>query len=108
MKKVKKYDLLTVLSRGYTRYVNFSVSPVEIIDREVCVDIEVNSIYIAIIDRSEFDSEKAQEARMHDFAKYIEAITFGNLKVVYTYCEIDGNYFFSYVEMASAYEIVGL
>ena len=109
MKKVRKCDLVELISQYYCNFIRF-MPTLEIADGKHGISILINSICIHVIDHNEFDSESDQEACMQDFAKQIEAITFGNLKVTYKGCKIKGKgigkSFLSWMDIANAYEVV--
>ncbi len=104
MKKVRKDDLVNLIAQFYCDFIR--LMPVhKITGVENCIDINVNSIYISVIDYNYFDSESNQEERMQKFAEQIEAITFGNLKVTYKGCRNKNSTFLSWMYIANAYEV---
>ena len=105
MKKVRKDDLVKLISQYYCNFIRLMPTH-EIADGNGGVSILVDSICIHVIDRNKFDSESVQEACMQNFAEQIEAITFGNLKVTYKGCKIEGNSFLSWMDIAMQYEVV--
>ena len=105
MKKVRKNDLVNLIVQYYCDFIKFR--DVRRIAAGRCrVYIDVDSIYIRVVDFNEFDSKEEQEARLQKFAEQIEAITFGNLKVTYKGCEhnVDPK---SWIYIANAYEVIG-
>lgn len=105
MKKVRKNDLVQLIAQYYCNFIR--LMPVdEIEDGNNGVSILVNSICIYVIDNNKFSSISEQELCMQNFAKQIEAITFGNLKVTYKGCKNKGNSFVSWMDIANAYEVV--
>ena len=103
MKKVQKNDLVNLIAQFYCNFVN--LQPVSDIAKGTCgVYINVDSIYIQVLDFNRFDSDEEQEARLQKFAEQIEAITFGNLKVTYKGCK-HGINFKSWLYIANAYEV---
>lgn len=105
MKKVRKADLVNLIAQYYCDFIK--LMPVtDIVKGNNGVSINVNSIYICVIDHNEFDSKRDKENLMEKFAEQIEAITFGNLKVTYKGCRIKDNSFLSWMYIANAYEVV--
>ena len=105
MKKVRKNDLVELVAEYYCNFVRPMPTP-EIVDGGHGIVIAVNSICIHVIDCLAFNSESEQDALMQKFSKQIEAITFGNLQVTYKGCKIRGNNFFSWMDIANAYEVI--
>lgn len=105
MKKVRKVDLVNLIAQYYCDFIEL-MPVMDIADGNNGVSINVNSICIYVIDHNEFDSESDRETLMQTFAEQIEAITFGNLKVTYKGCKIEGNSFLSWMYIANAYEVV--
>ena len=105
MKKVRKHDLVELIALYYCNLIRL-MPTMDIAAGDNGVKIRVNSICIHVIDYNQFDSESNQLACMQNFAKQIEAITFGNLKVTCKGCKIEGNSFRSWMEIANAYEVI--
>ena len=100
MKKVRKQDLEELIALCYKE-------SIEVTDYEFkkTVVIDINSIYITVMDYREFDDVKAKMKLMQDFAKHLKAISFGKLKVTRKKAKKDGNSCFSLMYIANAYEI---
>lgn len=104
MKKVKKSDLRTLI---WDSYLHFAKGvPMLKTGKQPCniIWVDVNSVCISVYDENEFDSEDDQKALMQNFAEHIDAITFGNLKVIDMGCDIESK--FAWVHIANAYEVV--
>ncbi len=104
MKKVRKDDLVKLVAKYYCNFVR-SQDVSDIAEGRCRIHINVDSIYIRVMDFNEFDSNEKQEARLQEFAEQIEAITFGNLKVTYKGCEHNVD-FKSWMYIANAYEVL--
>lgn len=105
MKKVRKDDLVELIAQYYCDFIR--LMPIdEIVDGNHGVSIIVNSICIHVTDYNFFCTEREQITRMQDFAKHIEEITFGNLKVTYEVCKVQGISCLSRLDIANAYEVV--
>ena len=105
MKKVRKCDLVNLIAQYYYNFIR--PMPInEIADGKHGVSIVVDSICIHVIDYNEFCFVDEQDSCMRNFANQIEAVTFGNLKVTYQGCKIKGNSFFSWMDIANAYEVI--
>lgn len=95
MKKVREKDLITLIASHYREFIDPQHKPInDIIDGHGDIQINIDSICIRVRDikRSGLFNE------ISEFAKNIETITFGNLKVTRT---TDDEIF-----IANAYEII--
>lgn len=104
MKKVKKSDLRTLIWDSYLHFVK--CVPMLDTGKQPCniIRVDVNSVCISVYDQNEFNSEAYQKALMQNFAEHINAITFGNLKVIDMGCDMENS--FAWVHIANAYEVV--
>ena len=103
MKKVKKVDLVRLIAQYYCNFIR--LTPVDdIINGNSDISINVDTVYISVLDRNEFDSETDQNAYLQNFAEQIEAITFGNLKVTYMGCKMNPH--LTWMCIANAYEFI--
>lgn len=104
MKKVRKQELVDLIARLYCDYIE--LMPLDdIADGNHGITIDVNSICIYVMDENPFDTVTRRDSKMTCFAKQIEAITFGNLKVTRQNCKIEGNSHLSWMYIANAYEV---
>ena len=110
MKKVKKSDLKNLICKSYLFFVKGIMVEDYAKIRSICetrkvspIRIDVNSVCIHVYDSNKFDSEENQKARVQTFADHIEAITFGNLKVINMDCPLSN---FTWVSIANGYEII--
>ncbi len=105
MKKVRKNDLINLIAQFYCDFIR--TMPIsEIVSGQGGVKINIDSIYISVIDYNQFCSESEQEILMQRFAEQIEAITFGNLKVTYKGCSNENGNAFSLMYIANAYDVI--
>lgn len=83
MKKVRRHDLIVLIAGYYWEFIDPEHKPInDIISGCGDIKIDVNSICFTVRDfKGLFSKDDVKEAIMNDFAKNIEAITFGNLKV---------------------------
>lgn len=106
VKKVKKQDLKDLIWMHYLHTVRQIPLLETARQNSYIISVSVNSISINVYDTASFDSNDDQEACLDNFAKLIEALTFGNLKVVDRGCEVNGNSYLTYLHIANAYEVV--
>lgn len=95
MKKVRKKDLIMLIASHYREFIDSQHKPInDIIDEHGDIQIDIDSIYIRVRDIN----KKGLFNEISEFARNIETITFGNLKVIRT---TDDEMF-----IANAYEII--
>lgn len=106
MKTVKERDLRKLIWKHYHHI--FKQIPLLETDDQACtsIQVDVNSVCINVYDVHPFDSKADQEAFLHDFAKLVEDLTFGNLKVVDMGCEVNEDSYFTWLHIANAYEVI--
>ncbi len=105
MTKVKSNDLKRLIAQYYCNFIE-NVSVYDVINGRTDINIEMNSIYIKVSSHNRFSDVKARKKKMEKFAKHIEAVTFGNLKVAYMICKIDGPFYVTHMDIANSYEVI--
>ena len=112
MKKVKMSELEYTIREAY-QYVVFGTDIQKCCEDEVNFKlpfrIEINSICITIWDCNPCTSDEERNKKLNDFKNYLDAISFGNLKVIDMGCgcKEDPKYPYStYVIIANGYELV--
>lgn len=83
MKKVRKKDLEYLIASSYWEFIDPEHKPInDIINGHGNIQIRIDSICIRVTDFSGlFAEENIKNIIMGEFAKNIEEMTFGNLKV---------------------------
>ena len=104
-KRIRKSDLKELLAKFYSDFVE--LQPIDdIVEDKSSVNISINSICAYITDSSDFESEVDRNIALNEFAKEIEKISFGDLRVTYKGCRIDGNTCLTWAYVANAYEVI--
>lgn len=102
MKKVLKSDLKYLIASHYWEFIDPNHKPInDMLSGRGETVIEIDSVCIRLVNRNKlfsFESPYVKDAIMNEFAKNIEAITFGNLKVI----RIRDNEVF----IANAYDVI--
>ncbi len=101
MKKVRKQDLEELIALYYRDFIELVADD----EFEKTVTVDINSIYISVIDQRDFDDEEVKMEVMQDFANELKKITFGNLEVTYKGAKKEGNSCLSWMYIANAYEV---
>ncbi len=105
MKKVKKSDLRSLIWNNYlnmVRHIPIFKTGNQPFDM---IRIDVNSVCINVYDNKEFLSEENHMECLKNLATHIEALTFGNLKVINMGCEKGEDWYLTWMNIACAYEI---
>lgn len=107
MKKVKKQDLEHMMWECYLNIVYPDVQTMNARDQlSTMIWVDVNSIRINVNDKNNFNSKKHQMECLENFASHIEALSFGNLKVINKECKEKENSYYTFIQIACAYEVV--
>ena len=106
MKAVRRQDLINLIASYYCEFIDPEHKPInDIIDGHGDIQIEIDSIYISIGDfRGLFSKDDVKKVIMTEFAKNLEAVTFGNLKVIRIVCSKRSGRM--WIEIANAYEVI--
>ena len=102
MKKVRKQDVEELISLYY----QFFIEEIPDYEFEITITVNINSIYICVIDHRDFDDEEEKKKVMRDFDKELKKITFGNMRVAYMGAKKDDDGCFSWMYIANAYEFI--
>ena len=104
MKAVRMQDLFNLIASYYSEFIDPEHKPInDIINELGDIQIDINSIYITIWDlRGLFSKDNIKMSIMTEFAKNLEAVTFGNLKVIRIGCRKSA----VWIEIANAYEVI--
>ena len=102
MKKVRKQDLEELI----LLYYQFFIEEIPDYEFERTITVNINSIYISVMDYRDFDDEEAKKKVMEKFAKELRKITFGNLEVTYMGVQKDEDECSSWMYIANAYEVI--
>ncbi len=104
MKKVRKSEIEQLIAQYYCDYIE--VHPVNEYLHET-LNINVGSIYIFVKENMPVKDKQKKDTKMCNFARAIEEVSFGNLKVVRRSCEkIGENGWMSYMYIANGYEVI--
>lgn len=101
MKKVRKQDIEELITLYYKEFIELLTDE----EFETSIHVNINSIFIYIIDYRDFDDEELKKKLMDKFAEEIKKITFGNLEVTYRGAKKDGNLCISWMYISNAYEL---
>lgn len=107
MKKVRRKDLEYLIAHYYWEFIDPEHKPInDIIAGHGDVQIDINSVCIFVKDCSSFSNVYDKKAFMQEFANKIEEVTFGNLKVTNMGCEEKDASYYSWLDIANAYEVI--
>ena len=101
MKKVRKQEVEELILLYYQMFIECAPD----YELEETVTVDINSIYIRVIDHRDFDDEEAKKKVMEKFAEELRKITFGNLEVTYMGVQKDEDECSSWMYIANAYDI---
>lgn len=104
MKKVRKEDVEKLL----LLYYQFFIKEIPDYEFEITITVNINSIYIRVIDHRDFDDEEAKKKKkvMEKFSKELRKITLGNLEVTDMKVQKDEDECISRMNIANAYEVI--
>ena len=102
MKKVRKEDVEKLL----LLYYQFFIKEIPDYEFEITITVNINSIYIRVIDHRDFDDEEAKKKVMEKFSKELRKITLGNLEVTDMKVQKDEDECISWMNIANAYEVI--
>ena len=104
MKAVRREDLINLIASYYCEFIDPDHKPInDILNGYGDIQIDIDSIHITVRDfRGLFSRDIVKSAIMTEFAKNLEAVTFGNLKVI----RIGGRKNSVWIEIANAYEVI--
>lgn len=104
MKKVRKEDVEKLL----LLYYQFFIKEIPDYEFEITITVNINSIYIRVIDHRDFDDEEAKKKKkvMEKFSKELRKITLGNLEVTDMKVQKDEDECISWMNIANAYEVI--
>lgn len=116
MKRVKKRDLEELLATFYMSVESIPISDfINGTNKGEKVQLDINSVCIYMFDRNKFEDVQKRKEDIKKFAKKIEDVTFGNLKVVESdiYKVESDIYKYEFacltsVVIANAYEVEGI
>ena len=101
MKKVRRQDLINLIAHYYWAIIDPEHKPInDIIDGHGDIRIDINSIYISVIDFGGLSSISDNQKR--EFAKALQSVTFGNLQVTYV-GRVETHI---WIDIANAYEVI--
>lgn len=101
MKKVRKEDVEKLIFLYYKEFIELLTEE----EFEASIHVDINSVFIYLIDLRDFKDEGQKENLMENFANQLKKVTFGKLKVTYMGAKKDGNDCISWMYIANAYEV---
>ena len=106
MKAVRRQDLINLIAGYYREFLDPEHKSInDIIKGYGDIEIYIDSIFISIVDcRGLFSNDDVKKVIMTEFAKNLEAVTFGNLKVIRVACNKTSG--IMWIEIANAYEVI--
>ena len=101
MKKVRKQEVEELILLYYQMFIECAPD----YELEETVTVDINSIYITVMDYRDFNDVETKMKAINDFDKKLKKVTFGNLYVAYMEVKNDDTGCRTLMHIANAYEV---